>query len=90
MSEIDIGKYFSNLQEELRDVDPSQIYNYDETNFTDDPSRKKCIVRPGVKRLERLSAFSKQAFSVMFCGSAEHEFRVNVTLGEKFKLPVNQ
>ena len=70
----DIEEYFSNLRESLQGVDPSQIYNYDETNFTDDPSRKKCIVRYGVKRHERVKVFSKQAFSVMFCGSATGEY----------------
>jgi len=74
LSSIDIENYFSNLKKELEGVDPSQIYNYDETNFTDDPSRKKCIVRRGVKRLERISAYSKQAFSVMFCGSAAGDY----------------
>ena len=62
--------YFFHLGESLSGVDASQIYNFDETNFTDDPTRKKCIVRRGVNRLERLTDYSKQAFSVMFCGSA--------------------
>ena len=70
LSRDDLESYFSHLRESLDGVDPSQIYNFDETNFTDDPTRKKCIVRRGVNRHERVTPFSKQAFSVMFCGSA--------------------
>ena len=74
LSKDELESYFANLRETLDGVDPSQIYNFDETNFTDDPTRKKCIVRPGVKRLERVTSYSKQAFSVMFCGSASGEY----------------
>ena len=70
LSREELEAYFSHLRVSLDGVDPSQIYNFDETNFTDDPTRKKCIVRRGVQRHERVASFSKQAFSVMFCGSA--------------------
>jgi len=70
LSKVKLEAYFSHLGDSLEGVDPSQIFNFDETNFTDDPTRNKCIVRGGVRRLERMTSFSKQAFSVMFCGSA--------------------
>ena len=70
LSRESLAAYFEHLRESLDGVDPSQVYNYDETNFTDDPTRKKCIVRRGIHRHERSTNFSKQAFSVMFCGSA--------------------
>ena len=70
LNQEDLEKYFEELRVCLEGVDPSQIYNFDETNFTDDPSRKKCIVRRHAHRHEILTSYSKQAFSVMFCGSA--------------------
>ena len=70
LSRDKMESYFFHLGQSLSGVDASQIFNFDETNFTDDPTRKKCIVRRGVNRLERMTVYSKQAFSVMFCGSA--------------------
>ena len=70
LSREKMDSYFFHLGESLTGVEPSQIFNFDETNFTDDPTRKKCIIHRGVNRVERLTVYSKQAFSVMFCGSA--------------------
>ena len=70
LSKSDMEEYFENLRVSLEGIDPSNIYNFDETCMTDDPSRKKCIVRRGARRNERVTPFSKQGFSVMFCGSA--------------------
>lgn len=63
-------RYFENLEETLRDVPDENIINYDETNLTDDPGRKKCMFRRGVKYPERIIHHSKAAISVMFAGSA--------------------
>ncbi|CAG5044444.1 unnamed protein product [Parnassius apollo] len=38
-------EYFRNLEETLKDVTPSNILNFDETNLTDDPGSSKCIFR---------------------------------------------
>lgn len=38
-----VDEYFTNLKDVLKDVPPENIINYDETNLTDDPGRKKCI-----------------------------------------------
>lgn len=70
ITEDAVNNYFNHLENSLEGVPPSQVYNYDETNMTDDPSRKKCIVRRGLRRVEEKIQHSKQAFSVMFCGSA--------------------
>lgn len=43
VSTDDINKYFDHLQEDMRDVPPSNIFNFDETNISDDSGRKKVI-----------------------------------------------
>ena len=65
-----VHNFFNHVEKTLEGVPPTNVFNFDETNFTDDPSRKKCVVRRGLRRVERKSVHSKQAFSVMFCGSA--------------------
>lgn len=69
-----VGDYFDNLEKELEGIDPQNIFNYDETNVTDDPGAKKVIVRRGLRRVERVIDHSKQAFSVMFAGNAVGEY----------------
>lgn len=65
-----ISEYFSNLHSTLQDIPPSNIFNYDETNVSDDPGRKKMIFRRGVKYPEKVINHSKTAISLMMCGSA--------------------
>lgn len=40
-------KYFENLENTIKNVPPENIFNYDETNFTDDPGSRKLIFRRG-------------------------------------------
>lgn len=70
IGEASINDFFDHLNETLNGVPPQNIFNFDETNLTDDPSRKKCVVRRGLRRVEKKMAHSKQAFSIMFCGNA--------------------
>ena len=70
----EIQAYFDNLAESTAGIPPSNIFNYDETNFTDNPGVLKVVVRRGVKRVERSVQHSKSAVSVMFCGSASGTF----------------
>ena len=55
-------------------MDGKNIYNYDKTKVVDDPSVKKCIVRWGLRHVERKVAHSKSATSLMFCGNAEGKY----------------
>ena len=73
LTKEDIENFFANLTGSLDGVEPGNIYNYDETNFTDDPKAGLCICRPGRRRHERVMEHSKMAFSVMFCGNATGE-----------------
>lgn len=68
-----IEEYCSNLKTTLEGVPPQNIWNYDETNLTDDPGSKKVICRRGSKYPERIITTSKSATSIMICGNAMGE-----------------
>lgn len=64
-------KYFQNLEREIKDVPPHNIINYDETNLSDDPKRKKVIVKRGCKYPELVMNSRKSSTSVMFSAAAD-------------------
>ena len=66
-----VNTYFEHLEEELRGIPPSNIFNYDETNVTDDPGATEVIVSRGRRRVERIVEHSKDSTSIMFCGNAD-------------------
>ncbi|KAJ8945538.1 hypothetical protein NQ318_020383 [Aromia moschata] len=66
-----VNNFFNNLEEELRDIPPSNIWNYDETNLVDDPGKPKIITKRGTKYPERIRNASKACTSIMVCGNAE-------------------
>ena len=57
------------------DIRAENIYNYDETNFTNDPGKSIVFCRRGRKRVENAKESSKQSFSVMWCGNAAGELQ---------------
>lgn len=65
-----VSSYFSNLEVTLTGVPPTHIINFDETNLTDDPGQKHCIVRRQCKYPERIMNSTKAATSLMFACSA--------------------
>lgn len=68
-----ISEYFERLETHLHSVPPSNILNYDETNLSDDPGRKRCIFRRGTKYPERILNSTKAAISIMFAATASGE-----------------
>lgn len=62
--------YFKELETTLKDVPPENIINYDETNLSDDPGRKKIIVRRACKYPERIMNATKASTSIMFACTA--------------------
>ena len=60
-----IKLYFQNLSETLEGIPERNIFNYDETNVTDDPSQKKCVVHRGLARIKRKAEYSKQSLSII-------------------------
>lgn len=65
-----LKSYFDNLKNELSGVPPENIYNYDETNFLDDPGLKKVVCRRTAKYIERVMNSTKTSTSGMFAASA--------------------
>ncbi|XP_021703427.1 uncharacterized protein LOC110677083 [Aedes aegypti] len=65
-----IDEYMANLKVSLDGIPASNIFNYDETNLSDDPGKKLAICKRGLKYFENVRNFSKSATSVMYCGSA--------------------
>ena len=61
---------FKSLFDDIKRLPASQIFNYDETNFTNDPGRKKVLVPRGFGRVELVQDHTKTSVSLMFCGSA--------------------
>ena len=47
ISEEIISTYFDNLEQSLNEILLENVFNYDETNVTDDPGSKTVIVRRG-------------------------------------------
>ena len=70
MSVEEIEKYVKNLKETLKDLPPSKIISYDETNLTDEPGKSKCVLKHGVKYLECIMNSTKSVTSIMFAANA--------------------
>lgn len=66
-----LSTYFENLEKTLSNIPPSNIFNFDETNVSDDPGSKKLVYRRGVKYPENVVNYSKSSTSIMMCGSAD-------------------
>lgn len=65
-----LTKFFDHLEDELKDVPSTNIWNYDETNLVDDPGSIRVITKRGTKYPERIRNSSKACTSIMVCGSA--------------------
>jgi len=66
----DVTSFIEHWAKTIEGIPAAAIFNYDETNMRDDPGSKKCLFKKGTKYPEKVQNTSKQAYSVMFCGSA--------------------
>jgi hypothetical protein len=57
----DIREFFAHYAKAVEGIPPENIYNYDETNFRDDPQSKKGLFKKGTKYCEKVQNTSKQA-----------------------------
>lgn len=69
-TEETIEEYFDRLSQSVEGVPPENLLNYDETNLSDDPGRKKCIFKRGTKYPDRILNTTKSAVSIMFAATA--------------------
>lgn len=70
-----VEDFYHNLRETLLDenkvpIVPERIFNYDETNLSDNPGTRKFIFKRGAKYPERIRDSTNSSTSIMFCGSA--------------------
>ena len=65
-----INEYFIELANTLNGVPPENIINYDETNLTDDPGRRRMICKRGARYPERIINGTKASTSLMLAGTA--------------------
>lgn len=65
-----LSSFFDELAKTLEGVKPEAIFNYDESNLSDDPGKKKLIFHRGVKYPDNVINFSKSAVTLMLCVSA--------------------
>ncbi|KAJ4446372.1 hypothetical protein ANN_13068 [Periplaneta americana] len=63
-----LNKYSDNLESELKDVPPTHIRNFDETNLSDYPGKMRVITKRGCKYPEAVKHSSKAAVSIMMYG----------------------
>lgn len=68
-----LTEYFENLKKNLTDIPPERIWNYDETNLTDNPGSKKVLTKRGTKYPEKICNSSKSSISLMMAGNAAGE-----------------
>ena len=68
-----INLYFQELEKSLDGVPPENIINYNETNLTDDPGRRRMIFKRGARYPERILNGTKASTSLMLAGTASGE-----------------
>lgn len=73
IDETIINNYFDNLEQSINDIPAQNIWNYDETNLSDDPGTTKVLCKKGSKYIERILNSSKACTSLMLCGNATGE-----------------
>lgn len=66
-----MSEYFNNLKITLNGVPATNIINFDETNFSDDPGQVKVVVKRGARHPERIVDTSKTNISVMMAAAAD-------------------
>lgn len=60
-----LGQFYDNLENTLKDIPSCNIFNYDESNLSDDPGKKRGIYRRGVKYPEKVMNHSKSCTTIM-------------------------
>ena len=67
----EVTEFIQRWKKTIERVPRHALFNYDESNVRDDPGANKCLFKKGIKYPEKVQNTSKQAYSIMFCGSAD-------------------
>ena len=75
LSAEDVTTFLSNLRQSLAEGDrngtqPQNLFNYDETNLSNDPGTKTRVFKRSAMYPEKIRSSSEAAVSLMFCGSS--------------------
>lgn len=70
INEATLTDYINSLSKVVEGVPSENIWNFDESNLTDNPGHKKVITKRGMKYPERICNSSKTSISIMFAGNA--------------------
>lgn len=63
VSPADVNAYFDHLEVTVKDVPVSiNVFNYDESDLSDDPGKKKCIFKRGTKYPETIMKLSTTSY----------------------------
>ena len=65
-----VNDFFNLFEVTAADVEPTHVFNYDETNLTNNPGAQKAVFKRGQKYAEKIQDATKTSVSVMFCASA--------------------
>ena len=71
VSPVIVESFFSHYAQSIQGVPPKHLLKFDETNLSDDPGRKKVLMKKGTKYPERIMSHSKSAVSIMYAGCAD-------------------
>ncbi|XP_066923524.1 uncharacterized protein [Clytia hemisphaerica] len=69
-TQLQLMDYYKEVTDSLKDIPPSHIFNYGETNLTDLGKEVVLVRRVASKRIEKCVEHSKQSYSIMYCGNA--------------------
>ncbi|XP_050516371.1 uncharacterized protein LOC126891232 [Diabrotica virgifera virgifera] len=71
VSRVTLEEFYNNLEPVIKDLPSSNIFNYDESNLSDDPGKKRCIYKRGIKYPEKVMNHSKSCTTIMVCAAAD-------------------
>ena len=56
VSREDVQEFFNHFAKSVEGIPPENLFNFDETNFSDDPGSKKCLFKKGTKYCEKVKS----------------------------------
>ena len=69
-AQVEINIRFDNLTESINVLPATNIINYNEVNFSDNPGRLKLLFKRETKYSEQIKNQTKSSTSVLFAGTA--------------------